>query len=143
MPFLVLGVLVWLPEIAQLDLNHIMRAIYVAREGEGAIAEAALKALDVMMVRRADARKRIGTDDPIVVATVLGESLDKAEAKKALTKLDGVRLVPSDKYIVRSASGSVNQFPKMLAYWLQSKSASSLVSPDMWGDLYQQAKNAA
>ena len=40
------GVLLWLPEIAQADLHHIARAIYVARISQGPIADAARKSLD-------------------------------------------------------------------------------------------------
>ena len=55
------GVLIWLPEITQAELNHIARAIYVARaDGKGAMEPVATRALDALMSRRVEAKKTLG-----------------------------------------------------------------------------------
>ena len=53
------GVLLWLPEIDQAQLHHMARAIYVARISQGPVAEAARQALDVLMARREEVKRRI------------------------------------------------------------------------------------
>ena len=112
------GVLLWLPEIAQADLNHIARAIYVARaENMEPLATAATRALDALMARRGDAKKRLGTDDPLMLATILLENLNEAEVNAAPQKLDGIRLMPLDKYLVRVKGGDINGFDQMVRFW--------------------------
>lgn len=129
------GILIWLPEIEQAELNHIVRAIYIARDGEGAAASAADKALNILTARRSEAKKRLGTDDPIVVATVLTEALDKKNAARAIKKLGGIRLLPADKHLARTQAGMVNQFEKMLSYWSSPEGAYGQTPPESWADL--------
>jgi hypothetical protein len=116
------GVLLWLPEIGQVELNHIARAIYIARaeksdDGEASVQTSASRALDALLSRRTEAKKRLGTDDPLLLATTLHENLEAKEREEAVKKLDGVRLMPLDKYIVRSTSGDRNGFPQMIKFW--------------------------
>ncbi|NDC56087.1 MAG: hypothetical protein EBZ69_04660 [Alphaproteobacteria bacterium] len=47
------GHLIWLPEIPQATLNHLARAMFVAREAGGTLAELATRAYDLLMSRRA------------------------------------------------------------------------------------------
>ena len=112
------GVLIWLPEITQVQLNHIARAIYVARADEGsAMADVATRALDALMLRRTDAKKRLGSDDPLLLATIMHENLNDAERDAVAEKLGGIRLMPLDKYIVRTKTGDTNGFPRILKFW--------------------------
>ena len=112
------GVLIWLPEITQAELNHIARAIYVARADEmGDTADAASRALDALMARRTEAKKRLGSDDPMLLATVLHENLTGAERAEAVRKLEGVRLMPLDKHMVRGRNGDTNGFPQIVKFW--------------------------
>jgi intracellular multiplication protein IcmJ len=112
------GVLIWLPEITQAELNHIARAIYVAQSDEGSeAAAAATRALDALMARRTEAKKRLGSDDPLLLATVLHENLTAVEAKASIGKLDGIRLMPLDKHMVRSRGGDINGFPQIVKFW--------------------------
>jgi intracellular multiplication protein IcmJ len=130
------GVLIWLPEITQAELNHIARAIYVARAEEGGpMADIANRALDALMQRRTDAKKRLGTDDPLLLATILHENLDDNQRAAAVTKLEGVRLMPLDKYIVRSKNGDVNGFPRIVKFWRSPEGPFAELPTDQWKSL--------
>lgn len=135
------GVLIWLPEIQQAELNHLVRAIYIARETETDMVKTADRAFDVLLARRTDAKKRIGSDDPIVLATAMFESLDDKAYKNALGKLEGLRLLPLDKYVVRTRSGDVNQFSQMVKYWLSAKGPYARLPVDQWLSLFEAAQS--
>lgn len=136
------GVLIWLPEIAQTELNHIARAIYVGRTGGTPVVELATRAFDALMARRADAKKRLGSDDPLLLATVLHESLTDEEAQTAITKLDGVRLLPLDKHMARGPKGDVNQFPQLVKYWVSPEGPYGAKTPEKWPDMLKTAADA-
>ena len=136
------GVLIWLPEITQAALNHIVRAIYIGRlEGKKTpqIPELATRALDALTARRADAKKRLGSDDPMLLATLLYESLTQDERQQAVAKLDGIRLLPSDKYLVRSSKGDVDHFPRMAKYWCSPEGPYGHMPVAQWADLFKKA----
>jgi intracellular multiplication protein IcmJ len=129
------AVLIWLPEIAQAELNHIARAIYVGRSGEGAVVELATRAFDALMARRVDAKKRLGSDDPLLLATILHESMNADEVRSAVQKLNGVRVMPLDKHMGKTKTGEVNQFPHIVKYWCSDHGPFALYSPKKWLDL--------
>ena len=137
------GLLIWLPEITQINLNHLVRAIYVARAGKGAMADLATRALDALTVRRTEAKKRLGSDDPLLLATILRESLDADEVKTAVAKLDGIRLLPSEKYMMRGAKGDANQFPQIAKFWMSPSGPFGQLPADKWQDLLKSALAAA
>lgn len=132
------GVLIWLPEIAQADLHHMVRAIYVARISQGPIAEAARKALDVLMARREEVTRRLGTDDPYILASVLRDYISSKHYEGRLTKLDGIRLFPLDRRIIKEADLEFNQFPQILAYWRSKDGPFGSSSPRQWMNLYRE-----
>jgi intracellular multiplication protein IcmJ len=134
------GVLIWLPEIEQHVLHDIARAIYVARISQGPMAEAARKALDVLMARREEARRRIQTDDPYVLSTVLKDFLTPRFYAERKAKLDGVRLFPLDRRIIKEAELEFNQFPQILAYWRSKDGPFGGKAPSLWIDLYKNAQ---
>lgn len=131
------GVLIWLPEIDQATLNHLAHAIYVARATKGPVADLANRALDALMVRRADAKKRLGSDDPLLLATVLRENINDEEAKDIEAKLEGLRLLPLDKYVMRGPQGDVDQFPSMIKYWLSSEGPYAQLPVEKWTELFR------
>lgn len=137
------GALVWLPEIEQADLHHIARAIYVARISQGPIADAARKAYDMLMSRREDAKKRLGTDNPQILATVLKDYLGPAHYAARQKKLAGIKLLPIDRRIVKEADLEFNQFPQILAYWRSKDGPFGGKSPPQWTAIYQQILQAA
>ncbi|PCJ01785.1 MAG: type IV secretion protein DotN [Alphaproteobacteria bacterium] len=137
------GVLLWLPEIKQADLHHIARAIYVARISQGPVAEAARKSLDALMKRRDAIRARIGTDDPFILATVLKDYLTDSHYANRNTKIDGIRLFPLDRRIIKEADLEFNQFPQILAYWRSKDGPFGGKTPQKWFDIYHQIQNSA
>lgn len=133
------AVLVWLPEIEQTDLHHIMRAVYVARISQGPMAEAARATLDALMARREEARRRIQTDDPYVLSTVLRDFLTNRYYAERGPKLDGIRLLPLDRRLIREADLEFNQFPQILAYWRSKEGPFGDKAPTLWTSMYKDA----
>ncbi len=137
------GVLLWLPEIEQTTLHHIARAIYVARISQGPIAEDARKALDVLMKRREEVKNRLTTENPYIVATVMRDYLGYGHYQRKDKKLDGVRLFPLDRRIIREADLEFNQFPQILAYWRSKDGPYGGKPPQEWAAIYANILAAA
>jgi intracellular multiplication protein IcmJ len=137
------GTLIWLPEIDQAQLNHIARAIYVARISQGPVAEAARLALDTLLARREEAKRRISTDDPYILSTVLGDYLSQSHYQNRDKKLKGLRLMPLDRRIIKEADLEFNQFPQILAYWRSKDGPFGGKTPPQWISVYQDIVNAA
>ncbi|HUY67726.1 MAG TPA: type IV secretion protein DotN [Alphaproteobacteria bacterium] len=132
------GVLAWLPEIAQAELNHIMRAAYVALGGnDQPLAAAAARARDALLARRQEAKKRIGSDDPLMLATVLYESLEDNEYARAPAALEGIRLLPLDRHVVRRPEGDVNEFSHMVDYWRSPAGPYGKLPVETWGEMFR------
>ncbi len=137
------GVLLWIPEISQADLHHIARAIYVARISQGPISDAARRSLDALMQRREVLRNRIGTDDPYILATVLKDYLTDSHYRNRESKIEGVRLFPLDRRIIKEADLEFNQFPQILAYWRSKDGPFGGKVPQKWFDVYHSIQKAA
>lgn len=137
------GVLVWLPEISQPDLHHIARAIYVSRISQGSMAETAKKALDIIMGRREEAKARIHTDDPNILSIVMQDFLGPRKYVEAQKKLDGIRLFPLDRRIIKEGDLEFNQFPQILAYWRSKDGPFGGKVPSKWKNFYAQLTQAA
>jgi intracellular multiplication protein IcmJ len=133
------GVLIWLPELSQIDLNHVMRAVYVARISQGPMAEAARVTLDSLMGRREEARRRIQTDDPFVLSVVLKDFLTGKYYAERNEKLDGIRLLPLDRRLIKESDLEFNQFPQILAYWRSKDGPFGGRAPTLWTNLYKNA----
>ena len=118
-------------EISQVDLIHLARAIYVARADKAneTLASLANRALDALMTRRTDAKKRIGSDDPLLLATVFLESLTDEEYAASTAKLDGLRLLPLDRHVITTRSGTVDAFPQILAFCVRHRGLSPKCCP--------------
>lgn len=137
------GVLIWLPEIRQAALHHIARAVYVARISQGPVADAARRSLDVLMQRRDEVRKRLGTDDPYILATTLRDYISDRAYERRVQKLDGIRLFPLDRRIIKEADLEFNQFPQILAYWRSKDGPFGGMVPRQWLDIYKGLAKAA
>jgi hypothetical protein len=98
--------------------------------------------LDTLMARRADAKKRLGIDDPLILATVMHEMLNDQESHEASAKLEGIRVMPLEKHMVRGPSGDVNQFPQILKYWLSQKGPYARLPVEKWAELFKKATAA-
>jgi intracellular multiplication protein IcmJ len=135
------GALVWLPEIPQSALNHITRAIYVARAHDKETPEnirlSADRAFEILFNRRGEAKRRIGTDDPAVLAAALLESLEEGAYKERAKKLEGIRLMPLDKRMLQTSSGpEADQFPRIVSYWASAKGPYGAYPPSSWSDIF-------
>lgn len=137
------GVLIWLPEIDQATLHHIARAIYVARISQGPVADAARRGLDILMNRREEVKRRIQTDDPYILSTVLKDYLGVKHYHMRGKKLEGVRLLPLDRRIIKEADLEFNQFPQILAYWRSKDGPFGGKTPPQWISIYQEIQRAA
>lgn len=135
------GTLIWLPEISQATLNHIIRAIYVARISQGPMADAANKAFDLLMERRHVAIDRLGTDDPGVVTQILEDFLELNEYKERAQKLAGLRLLPLDRSIMRDGDFEFNQFPQFMAFWRSKKGPFGNALPKSWPAMFEIARS--
>lgn len=135
------GVLVWLPEIGQAALHHIMRAVYVARVTQGPMADAARKLHDILMYRREAAKERMGTDDPAVLARIFQDFLEDREYHVRDKKVDGLRLMPLDRRIIKEGDLDFNQFPQILAYWRSQKGPFGDVMPSKWQAMLEEASS--
>jgi intracellular multiplication protein IcmJ len=132
------GVLIWLPEITQADLHHIARAVYVARISQGSMAETAKTTYETLMSRREEAKVRLGTDDPFILATVMKDFLTPRHYALRDKKLEGLRLFPLDRRIIKEGDLEFNQFPQILAYWRSKDGPFGGKIPHQWKTLYAQ-----
>ncbi len=131
------GYLIWLPEISQGELNHVMHALYVARESACAeLSKAASRTLDVLTARRAEAKKRLGTDDPLIFATALLEQVEPNGDAARATRLEGIRFLPLDRYFIPVRGQETNVFPQMLTYWGSSEGPYGKIPVDQWTALF-------
>lgn len=137
------GVLIWMPDIPQTDIHHIARAAYVARISQGPAADAARRALDIFMGRREEARKRLGTDDPQILATVLKDYISSKSYEMRQKKLEGIRLFPLDRRIIKEADLEFNQFPQILAFWRSKNGPFGDMAPRQWLEIYKKIQKAA
>ncbi|MCB1538568.1 MAG: type IV secretion protein DotN [Rhodospirillales bacterium] len=136
------GVLIWMPELDQAMLHHVARAIYVARISQGAVADAARRTLEAITARRDEAKNRIKTDDPAVLAMVLREYIDPRAYKNRGAKLEGIRLFPLDRRIISEGDLEFNQFPQILAYWRSKDGPFGAWQPAQWLEEFKQLKAA-
>ncbi len=137
------GFLIWMPEMEQTTLNHIARAVYIARVSQGPMADAARRILDIVMTRREDVKRRIQTDDPYVLANVFRDFLGAKAYAERETKLKGVRLFPLDRRMVREGDLEFNQFPQILAYWRSKDGPFGGKLPAQWLEYFKDMQRAA
>ena len=137
------GMLIWLPEISQADLHHMARAIFVGQVAQGPAADAAKNALSILNTRREKAQARIQTDNPVVLATVLSDYLTGKHYKARGEKLDGIRLMPANRRIIKEGDLEFNQFPQILAYWRSKDGPFGGKIPKEWISIYQKIEAQA
>jgi intracellular multiplication protein IcmJ len=134
------GTLIWLPEMSQADLNNMARAIFVARISQGPIADMARAALDTLLRRKEEAKKRLGTDSPKVLASILQDFLEPAEYARRGQKLKGFAILPLDRRVVREGNLEFNQFPQILSYWRSKEGPFGDYVPKEWAKLFYDTK---
>lgn len=131
------GVLIWLPEVSQVDLHHIARAVYVSRVSQVPASEASKRILEILMRRREEVKRRLGSEDPQLLSLVFREYLTARHYGLREKKLEGVRLFPLDRRIIREADLEFNQFPQILAYWRSKDGPFGSRMPQQWLDMHR------
>jgi intracellular multiplication protein IcmJ len=122
------GVLLWLPEMPQADLNLLAPLIYLCRTAHGAPRDKASGILDLLTQRREAARTKV-TDNPAVLARKLA-SCSAAESYLTLIEdVRGIRMLPLDRRIVTESGIEYNMFPQILAYWRSKDGPFGSLSP--------------
>jgi intracellular multiplication protein IcmJ len=96
------------------------------------MADAARDAMETLLSRKEEAKSRLGTDSPRILATVLQDFLEAKEYKSRLAKLKGFRILPLDRRIIREGELEFNQFPQILAYWRSKDGPFGEVPPRKW-----------
>ncbi len=131
------GMLVWLPEIEQAALHHLMRAIYIGRVAQGPLADTARSTYEKLLKRGEEAKRRLGSTDPGALALVMRDFLTTQTYHQLQKQLDGIRLLPLDRRMVMDGTLEFNQFPQILAYW-RSKAGPFATTPvQEWATLFQ------
>jgi hypothetical protein len=114
------GVLVYLPELAQAEVSHAARELYVARQGKAPLAVRARAVLERIKTRRERATRLLGTDDPAELAHMLHDAATTDRAGELAIKLAGIRLLPGDSLPTREGGLAFNAFGPVLTYWRSS-----------------------
>ena len=134
------GSIIWLPELSQAELNNITRAIYIARITQGPMADSARDALEILMRRKDEAKQKLGTDDPRILATIFQDFMEGKEYARRNQRIKGFRIMPLDRRLVREGDLEFNQFPQMLAYWRSSNGPYGPTPPRSWPEIFYNIK---
>jgi intracellular multiplication protein IcmJ len=131
------GMLVWLPEVPQHDLSHLMRAVYVARVTQGPLADMARQIFDALYARGDEAKKRLGSKDPGALALVMRDFLTGKEYHQTQDNLKGIRLLPLDRRMVKDDGGQLNLFPQVLAHWRSKTGPFGALPAQDWPQIFK------
>lgn len=147
--------LIWLPQIPQATLHHVVRTILVAqryaesfskddkaRMSPGAMsaaktmADGATSLMDKLRSGETKASELIGTCDPKVLGTVLFEIASSSPGfyDKRSEFLKGIRLLP----LGRRNSPTGDKMPEIIDSWLLPKGPYNSLQPKMWESLLQE-----
>lgn len=138
------AVLIWLPEISQVDLHHFVRSRLVAKKYLSnvqsmvgglpsridlakSIANSADSIMASLMNRQEQAELRIRTSDPLDLANSLLALPDPVYDKRR-DLLHGIRMLPLG---VRMQNGA-NIMEKQVSNWMEDAGAYSLLDPTIW-----------
>lgn len=118
-------VVIWLPEISQAALNHIIRAVHLTlyRHGQpaypkpwlrigGPEARAAHDTFTALRAQSLEAERRIGSSSPRDLAAAL-QAMPAEDAPARARRLGGLRLLHLGRYMQRGE----DRYPKMLEAW--------------------------
>lgn len=144
------AILVWLPEIEQYQLNHIVRSMLVVRRwADGVSAERktrpsmrkavaaqadAVGSLEASLrARAAMAEELIGTSRPLELANIMLNMPDSLYEKRT-EFLDGIRLLPTG----HRKQGGEDIMPKMVDSWLTTGGPYANLNPRTWITIVRQ-----
>jgi intracellular multiplication protein IcmJ len=119
--------LIWLPELRQVELNHLTRTCFVAMRTKGTTNESGESVFSALRIRAEEARRRLGTSDPADLGEAL-LALDDDQYDKRNEVLDGVRLLPLGRKYV----GERDIFPKVVDFWISKHGPYAQSRPKLW-----------
>ncbi len=139
--------LIWLPEMSQADLHHLLRACLVAKRYRQTLPEttqpdkvkaaqdlvnSADATLGLLTERRTDAKDRYKTDDPSVIANffVAAETPLEVYMRRGVA-MQGARLLLAETHMVRGA----DIMPVVVDSWLAPGGAFAGMKPNVWAQL--------
>ncbi len=137
------GKLIWLPEIPQATLHHLMRALFLARVTQGPLADTARKTYEHLLARGDEAKKRIGSTDPGALALVMRDFLTQKQYENTQERLEGIRLLPLDRRMIKEGDLEFNQFPQILAYWRSKNGPFASQPAQDWPGIFKDALELA
>lgn len=127
------GVLIWLPEMGQAALHHVCRAIYVANGVVTPLREAAELAFAALKSRSDDAKARLGTDDPKILAEAF-EELNEEQYGRRGGALAGIRLLP---FRMKMENGR-DAWGQVATQWRMAEGAFGDCLPHTWGAMLEE-----
>ncbi len=112
------GVLIWLPEFTQVELNRLSRVLFVsayARRDEYRKSEFFVNKL---LEREKMCAAKVGIGKP---KELLQKLRDNAFDQDLLDHVKSIRLLPTQKRILKQGLSEYNQFPQIIASWQMEK----------------------
>ena len=110
------GMIIYLPELTQNELNRLLKVIYVLRISQSELSTRA-NSLLTHLTKRRNRAKEIISDDPLQVAIELKNCKTADSYTRLQKKLKDIRLFSLDRRIIQEDDLEYNQFPQILAYW--------------------------
>lgn len=138
------AVLIWLPEITQADLHHVVRTALVTQRlseksksdvrAQPSLVRSFREYEDVgkavmasLRSREAEAERRLGSSDPLEIGNALLLLPDELYAKRA-DSLSGIRLLP----LGRRYQEREDVMAKMIDTWTETGGPYSTLKPNSW-----------
>lgn len=119
------GVLLFLPEVSQSQINRLAKILYVCRISQGSPADKTREVLDLLMTQRSRLRdKKLvlnknggGSDDLFNLIEQMNRCKTQEDYINLTTTLKGIRLFPLDRRTLKESGLEFNKFPQILAFW--------------------------
>ena len=123
------GKLIWLPEISQAELNHLVRGLFIAmRQEKSALEKAANSLYTALDTRRVfmDQHFSPGSDNPLVLGQAFLK-MKKEDYEKRSEYAKSIKLLPHR-----------SRFEAQIKYWAENVYRD--LSPESWENLVDMAK---
>ncbi|MEP0263502.1 hypothetical protein [Dokdonia sp.] len=108
------GILIWLPEFDQIELNQLARILYVNSDYSNDIGEKATYIINQFHERSQECKSVIGTNNIDDLVKLISEKSDDTNFQK---QLENVRIFPLNRRIKKEGPIEYNVFPKIVSYW--------------------------
>ena len=105
--------------------------------------DASRDAMEVLLASKEEAKSRLGTYSPKILATVLQYFLEGLEYKARNKQFKSFRILPLDRRIIKEGDLEFNQFPQILAYWRSKDGPFGDVPPRRWIKMFYDVKEKA